>query len=69
MKGEYNQECNITSCQKPNSAVWYNHSTRKYYCSSCARRLNTDVFNKRDAMQMFGHELCTLETLETNKDN
>jgi len=49
MKGEYNQECNITACQKPNSAIWFNHSTRKYYCPSCARRLNFDPFNARDA--------------------
>ena len=58
-KGELNGKCNITSCQKPNSATWYNHSTRKYYCPSCARRLNTDEFNKRDAVRMFGHDLCT----------
>ena len=64
MKGEYKQECNITSCQKPNSAVWFNHSTRKYYCPSCARRLNSDPFNARDAKEMFGHLLCTLENEE-----
>jgi len=58
-KGVLNGKCNITSCQKPNSATWYNHSTRKYYCPSCARRLNNDEFNKRDAMTMFGHDLCT----------
>lgn len=60
-KGKLNGSCNITSCQKPNSATWYNHSTRKYYCDSCARRLNNDEFNKRDAMKMFGHDLCTKE--------
>jgi len=58
-KGELNGSCNITSCQKPNSATWYNHGTRKYYCKSCAMRLNNDEFNKRDAMRMFGHDLCT----------
>lgn len=58
-KGEFNGKCNITSCQKPNSATWFNHSTRKYYCSSCAHRLNNDEYNKRDALRMFGHELCT----------
>lgn len=61
MKGNYQEECNITACQKPNSAVFYNHSTQKYYCSECALRLNSDPFNKRDAMEMFGHDLCTLE--------
>ena len=58
-KGELNGKCNITRCQKPNSATWYNHSTRKHYCTSCANRLNNDEFNKRDAMRMFGHDLCT----------
>lgn len=58
-KGVFNGKCNITSCQKPNSATWYNHSTRKYYCHSCANRLNNDEFNKRDAMRLFGHDLCT----------
>lgn len=58
-KGAFKGKCNITSCQKPNSATWYNHSTRKYYCESCAKRLNDDEFNKRDAMRLFGHDLCT----------
>lgn len=61
MKGEYNQECNITACQRPNSATWFNHSTRKYYCPSCAKRLNSDPFNARDTQEMFGHPLCTLK--------
>lgn len=64
MKGEYNQECNITSCQKPNSAIWFNHGTQKYYCPSCANRLNNDEFNKRDAMRLYGHNLCTLTVVE-----
>jgi hypothetical protein len=58
-KGELNGKCNITRCQKPNSATWYNHSTRKHYCQSCASRLNNDEFNSRYAMRMFGHDLCT----------
>ena len=61
MKGNYKEECNITACQKPNSAIWFNHSTRKYYCPSCAKRLNSDEYNKRDAIRIFGHDLCTLE--------
>lgn len=60
MKGEYGQECNITSCQKPNSAIWYNHFNHKYYCETCANRLNNDEFNKRDYMRILGHEMCTL---------
>ncbi len=58
-KGDYNGSCNITRCQRPNSATWFNHSTRKYYCRSCAHTLNYDHFNRKDAMEMWGHLLCT----------
>lgn len=58
-KGEYGGSCNITRCQRPNSATWFNHSTRKYYCRSCAHDLNYDTFNCKDAMDMWGHLLCT----------
>ena len=59
VKGELNGKCNITRCQSEENVTWYNHSTRKYYCESCAKRLNNDEFNKRDAMRLFGHDLCT----------
>lgn len=59
MKGNYGEECNLTSCQKPNSAFWFNHSTRLYYCKGCAMRLNADPFNYRDAHRLFGHDLLT----------
>jgi hypothetical protein len=59
-KGRYGGSCNITRCQRPNSAYWYNHSTRKFYCRHCAWELNNDSFNKRDAMEIYGHDLCTL---------
>ena len=58
-KGEYGGSCNITRCQRPDSATWFNHSTSKYYCPSCARTLNFDHFNRKDAMEMWGHFLCT----------
>jgi hypothetical protein len=58
-KGELNGTCNITACKTGIKATWYNHSTRKHYCPECANRLNTDPFNYRDAMRMFGHVLCT----------
>ena len=58
-KGEFGGSCNITHCQRPNSATWYNHSTRKYYCRFCAHDLNYDHFNRKDAMDMWGHLLCT----------
>lgn len=60
-KGEKNGKCNITRCETGDPATWYNHSTRKYYCKSCAMRLNHDPYNKRDAMRLFGHDLCTEE--------
>lgn len=61
MKGQYGEECNITACQKPNSAFWYNHFNHQYYCESCANRLNNDEFNKRDSQRLLGHEMCTFE--------
>lgn len=33
------QLCNRTVCKKPN-ALWWNTSTRRYYCEDCARRIN-----------------------------
>lgn len=65
MKGEYGQECNITSCQKPNSANWFNHFNQKYYCEVCANRLNNDEFNKKDSQRILGHQMCT-KVVENN---
>lgn len=59
-KGQKGGSCNRTDCQQ-SGAYWFNHSTEKYYCQECAHWLNTDVFNKRDAMKIWGHDLCTLE--------
>jgi hypothetical protein len=67
-KGKYGGSCNITRCQRPNSATWYNHSTRKYYCRGCACELNYDRFNHRDAMEMWGHFLCTEGEYDPNFD-
>lgn len=61
MKGEHNGICNKTDCTTGNKANFYNHSTRKYYCKSCAMKLNADPYNARDAQRLFGHELCTLK--------
>jgi len=58
-KGEYQGLCNMSSCKTKNPATWYNHGSRKYYCPSCAHRLNSDEFNQRDAERLFGHDLCT----------
>jgi hypothetical protein len=54
-----NGKCNITSCQKPNSATWYNHSTQRVLLCFLCKRLNNDIFNKPAAFDMFGHDLCT----------
>ena len=35
LKGVEGGNCNRTACQQP-GAVWYNSSTRKYYCRNCA---------------------------------
>jgi hypothetical protein len=61
MKGIKNGNCNRTACQSPKNVEWYNHSTRKYYCSKCANILNNDRFNKADAQRIWGHDLCTKE--------
>lgn len=59
LKGVFGGNCNRTICQQ-SGATWYNHSTRKYYCPNCAEMLNED--NRKDAMEIFGHELCTKQT-------
>jgi len=59
MKGQYKGSCNITACQKENSAFWYNHFNQMYYCEDCANRLNNDEFNKRSAFEKLGHNMCT----------
>ncbi len=58
-KGQRGGSCNVTACQLPESAIWFNHSTRAYYCTTCARELNRVNW---DYAQMFNanHELCTL---------
>lgn len=61
-KGKKGGACNVTSCQLPNSALWYNHSTQAYYCETCAKAINDS--NRADAMRLYGHELCTLEEAE-----
>ncbi len=66
-KGEFNGLCNLTRCKSGKPATWYNHSTRLYYCTGCAKELNEDVFNKKDALRIYGHALCTELKLEETK--
>lgn len=56
-KGKFNQRCNRTACDTGLPAVWWNFSTKKFYCERCAEWLNEDPFNKKDAMELFGHDL------------
>lgn len=63
-KGDFGGECNRTSCDN-NHAYWFNHSTRKYYCQQCAEIIN--MYNKKEAIEMYGHDLCTKEKEEIKK--
>lgn len=65
MKGDFKEECNRTACNNKH-ADYYNHSTKKYYCGECARKINVGNFN--DSMRLFGHVLCT-KTIITEKEN
>lgn len=58
-KGQFNGACNVTACQLPNSAVYFNHSTRAYYCVTCATAINNS--NRADAHRLYGHDLCIKE--------
>ena len=42
-KGKHGGACNVTACQLPNSATWFNHSTRKYYCPTCAHPIRNEA--------------------------
>lgn len=56
-KGDYEGRCNRTACVTELPAVYFNHSTRKYYCKICA-----DLINKvnPESQEMYGSDLCTL---------
>jgi hypothetical protein len=58
-KGIKGGNCNRRDCQKP-GAVYYNQSTRAYYCRECAIKINR--LNREDALRLFGSpDLCVLE--------
>lgn len=59
LKGVKGGNCNRACCQKP-GAAYFNHSTLKYYCEVCAVLLNDA--NRFEAMRLWNHDLCTLET-------
>jgi len=56
-KGQKNGLCYRRACLSPHNVIFYNHSTRKYYCPKCAGDINE--MNFYDAMRIFGHDLCT----------
>jgi hypothetical protein len=58
-KGEKGQRCNRTACQAP-GAYWYNHSTRAYYCGTCAELINAECAQD-SYTQGLGHSLLTLD--------
>ncbi len=63
MKGVKGGDCNVTQCQEPNSANYFNKSTKKYYCQKCAIDINK--VNRRDCMELYGvPDLCELEVDE-----
>lgn len=56
LKGAFEGNCNRLSCQAP-GAIFYNKSTRKFYCEACAEAIN--VVNSVDAMRLYGvWKLC-----------
>lgn len=57
-KGQLGGSCNVTACQLPASAFYFNHSTQAHYCRVCAKAINAS--NAADAQRLYGHELCTL---------
>ena len=55
IKGALRGACNVTACQDPGSAVYFNRGTNAYYCPACAHRINQ---TNRD---LPGGPLCTLD--------
>lgn len=51
LKGKKNGCCNVTQCQKPDSAVHFNNGTHAWYCRSCA--LDIHHANRFDEFRLF----------------
>lgn len=67
LKGKFNGNCNVTSCQKPH-AVWFNHSTRAYYCEACAYEIGSFAKRTGDDMELYGHALLTLHLTDGQEE-
>lgn len=63
-KGEYKGLCNRSACLKP-GALYFNHSTRKYYCSQCAILINEA---NPESFKMYGRALCVKDDIGINKN-
>lgn len=50
-KGIQGQNCNVTHCQEPESAHFYNRVTHAWYCRQCATRIEQSA--QRDGMSLF----------------
>ena len=50
-KGNQNGSCNVTACQKPNSAEFYNNVMHKWYCYDCACEI--EYFARKDNMSFY----------------
>lgn len=68
MKGDFNGQCEVYACEN-NPATFYNFYTQKYYCGSCARRINDE--NHLVAKRKLGHKLCipVTEHFDNNLSN
>jgi hypothetical protein len=53
-KGLKNGSCNVTACQEP-GAIYFNKSTRAYYCQDCAKEINK--YNRVDCLRLYGTPL------------
>ena len=60
LKGVKGGNCNVTASQRP-EAVYYNKSTKAYYCKSCADEINWPG-GRADTMRLYGTPLlCELD--------
>lgn len=50
-KGLKGKNCNVTHCQAPESAHYYNRVTQAWYCEECATRIENSA--QRDGMTFF----------------
>lgn len=50
-KGLEGQNCNVTACQKPNSAHHFNNVMKAYYCLECAQKI--EYWANKDGMSFY----------------